>query len=559
MSMTTSRVTSIAQAPSRLSAGIASIRQKAALASAKTTQPEYCQSFGNRLSEIGGQCRWEIIGHALDLWLQDLSPRIDELLHENEGVIFRRVSIRSVPISRHCWMLGPSFEYAHPTAVICCSESLLLKRIMRVILQHTFLGEKGFELKGIPACDIRLLMDSMAPLQSPRIPYISRSPQEIGYDYNENPWLVCGAGLVIHDSGRSTTLGGVVEVDGVTFGLTAGHALNDALAPQVNTTNKEDVVLFDSDWALESPNESEEEFYFGQDLEDNELIDSEGQSVQYIHRTVSADIPGLKPRVQSLGIVAASVQGSSRDQQTCDWILIELPDVLQNKANAIDVYGQIVHDIEVDPTQRLVKLLTRRGQIHCFGVGSASSIKLLGSEVFIDVWSLYSNDILGNIFLVTIAVYKDANDVQEPGDSGSWAIDLVSNKLLGVVVADCNTTGEIFIMPARAIFADIKLRLQATELRLPRYRPGHPPIPTKIPTPTTDRSATIEQVKSQLAQQPTPLASPANDKDYYEQLASTTDDDLMKGISKASKSPWNSYKAGGSSLKTGSSSHEVRI
>ena len=497
MSTMTSRVTSIMQTPSRLSAGIASIRQRVAVASTKSTQPEFCQSFGGQLSDIGGQCRWEIVGYALYQWLQDLSRRIDELLHENQGVIFKRFSIRAVVISRHCWMLGPSRDCAHPTAVICCSERILLKRIMRVILQHNFLGEKGFELKGIPACDVRLLMDPMAPLQSPTIPYIGRKPQETGYDYDEDPWLVCGAGLVLHDSGRSTTLGGVLEVDGTTFGLTSGHVLNDALAPQVNTTNKQEIVLCDSDWALESPNESEEEFYFGQDLEDNELHDSEGQSVQYIHQTVSADIPGLKPRVQSLRILAASVQDSNRSQQACDWVLIELPEGLQNKINTTGGdENLIVHDIEVDPQERLVRLLTRRGPIHCDGAGSASSIKLLGSEVFIDVWSLYSDVVPGNIFLKTIAFYKDANDVQEPGDSGSWAIDSMSKKLLGMVIADCKTTGEIFIMPAKAIFADLKLRLQASEVRLPRGRPYHPHIPNELVAPTAGYLSMEKQASS---------------------------------------------------------------
>lgn len=404
MKTMTSRVTSIIQTPSRLSAGIASIRQRVAVASTKPTQPEFCQSFGHTLSDIGGQCRWEIIGFALDLWLQDLSRRVDELLHENQGVIFKRFSIRAVVISRHCWMLGSSMDSAHPTAVICCSEPLLLKRIMRIILQHKFLGEKGFDLKGIPACDVRLLGDAITPLQISTTPSISQRPQATGYNpLLQDLYIDWGAGLIIHGSGRSNTLGGVIEVDGTTFGLTAGHVLNDGPAPQINTNNNQDLVVYDSDWALESPSESEEDYTFDQEPEENELSDCEEQSVQYIMETAYAKIrvPGLYPRVQSVRIVAASVQDISGSQQACDWVLIELPDVLQNNSNAFkNIYdGQIVHDIEIDPPRGRVMLLTRRGQIDCVGAGSASSIKPLGSENFIDVWSLYSDDVLGNSLL----------------------------------------------------------------------------------------------------------------------------------------------------------------
>ena len=553
----TSKVTSITQAPSRLSAGIASIRQKAAVASAKPTQLEFCQSFGNKLSDIGGQCRWEIIGHALDLWLQDLSRRIDEVLHENQGVIFKRFSIRAVVVSRHCWMLGPSIDYAHPTTVICCSEPLLLKRIMRAILQHKFLGERGFDLKGIPACDVRLLMERMTPLQIPTTPFIGRSSLATSTDPDEDNCLICGVGLVVHDSGRSTTLGGVLKVDGATFGLTAGHVLNDALAPQVNTTNNQDIVLYDSDWALESPNGSEGVYSYDQELEENEPPECEERSVQYIHETVYTDIPGLKPRVQSLRVVAASVQDSSRSQQACDWVLIELPDALQNIANAISGYDRIVHDIEIGPPQGRVILLTRRGQINCIGAGSASSIKLLGSETFIHVWSLFSNSSLGNTSPKITTVYEDANDVQEPGDSGSWAIDCVSNKLLGVVVADCNTTGEAFIVPAEAIFTDIKLRLPASEVRLPRYRPNHSPIPTQIPTPAwhpSGRKLEVSQPTQKLK-----ILSAVDDPIPLERSALKGDKEPSEDTIKELSSAWKSSRSSGSKLNTDRVSHQVRI
>ena len=281
----TSHVTPITQAPPRLAAVIASIRHTAAVASTKTTRPEFCQSFGNELSPIGARCRWVIKGYALKLW-QDLSRRVDELLHEKQGVIYKRFSKRDQPITRHCWMLGPSMDCAHPTAVILCNESVLLKRIMRIILEHNFLGDQGFDLKGIPACNVRLLWDAVTPLNDPTTSYTGPSSEAKGHDPDEYSCFICSSGLIHHDSGRSATLGGVLEVEGTTFGLTAGHVLNDALAPQVNTIDNQDIILYDSDWALESPNESEEEDSFGQELEENEPSDREERLQQYVHEAV---------------------------------------------------------------------------------------------------------------------------------------------------------------------------------------------------------------------------------------------------------------------------------
>ena len=159
--------TPVTKPASRLSAGIATIKHKAAVISCKATKSEFCDSFGDKLSDLGGQCRWAMIGHGLQLWLHDLSQRINELMYENEGVIFKGFSIRGVMITRHCWMLGPTIDYAHPTVVICCDKSLLLKRFMRVILKQGVLGEKGFVLKGIPACNVRLLGPATTPPAKP--------------------------------------------------------------------------------------------------------------------------------------------------------------------------------------------------------------------------------------------------------------------------------------------------------------------------------------------------------------------------------------------------------
>ena len=174
----TSILSPISKSPSRFSAGIAAVKHKAAVISSKGTAPKFCHSFGDQLSDLGGQCRWTITQQALDVWLYDLSFRIDEVLRENEGAIYKKICIRDTAISRHCWMLGPTKDCAHPTAVICCDKTILLKRIMRIILKQDFLREKGFVLKGMAACVVRHLGATITPpiTPSPSRSLISPSP-----------------------------------------------------------------------------------------------------------------------------------------------------------------------------------------------------------------------------------------------------------------------------------------------------------------------------------------------------------------------------------------------
>lgn len=61
----------------------------------------------------------------------------------------------------------------------------------------------------------------------------------------------------------------------------------------------------------------------------------------------------------------------------------------------------------------------------------------------------------------------------DSGDSGSWVISPSNNKLLGVIIADGSKTEEAFVVPAKAIFADIQAGLGAKEVRLPRCFAGN--------------------------------------------------------------------------------------
>ena len=135
------------------------LKNKAPLATVERTDPAFENSFGDQLSDLGGRRRWVLVGLGLQKWHHDLRGRVDEVLRENEGEIYKGRSIRGTPTTRHCWMLGYDKSCAQPTVVISCNQSALLKRTFRVVSQHGVLKAAKFALKAIPFCDLRLRTD----------------------------------------------------------------------------------------------------------------------------------------------------------------------------------------------------------------------------------------------------------------------------------------------------------------------------------------------------------------------------------------------------------------
>ena len=138
---------------------IIALKNKAPLAGAERTDPAFENSFGDQLSDLGGRRRWVLVGLALQRWHKDLRDRLDEVLRENQGEIYKGRGIWGSGMVRHCWMLGYDKTCAQPTVVISCSQSNVLKRTYRVISQHGVLKAAKFALKAIPSCDLRLRMD----------------------------------------------------------------------------------------------------------------------------------------------------------------------------------------------------------------------------------------------------------------------------------------------------------------------------------------------------------------------------------------------------------------
>lgn len=137
---------------------ILALKNKAPLTTGEPTDPAYENSFGDQLSDLGGRQRWLVVGLALHKWQRDLRDRVEEVLKENVGEIYKSQSIRGTATLK-CWMLGYNKTCAQPTVVISCNQTTALKRTYRVISQHGVLKAAKFALKAIPFCDLRLRMD----------------------------------------------------------------------------------------------------------------------------------------------------------------------------------------------------------------------------------------------------------------------------------------------------------------------------------------------------------------------------------------------------------------
>lgn len=111
----------------------------------RPTRAEYEQSFGEKLSDLCGRCRWHIAGNVASLWpgLPDTGLRdtIQEALKSPEKGIYKGMSVRQ-DILLECYMIGYSQACAHPTIAICHPVQAVLARSVKVI--STFVKQASY-------------------------------------------------------------------------------------------------------------------------------------------------------------------------------------------------------------------------------------------------------------------------------------------------------------------------------------------------------------------------------------------------------------------------------
>ena len=508
---------------------ILALKNKAPLAAAERTDPAFENSFGDQLSDLGGRRRWVLVGLALQRWDHDLRHRVDEVLRENEGEIYKGWSIRGTKAVRRCWMVGHDKTCAQPTVVIACSQSKILKRSYRAVSQHGVLKTAKFALKAIPFCDLTTRMDRRVSFFSGEDytldnngdirrddhghPTSSHTPgledqykhdqkyqtmalkeqngeserhqrtvdedEELEKDSmgitllnetvpvqqdmeiaDENcvPLRFGAEEIFVPESGRPTTLGGFIMVDGVCFGLTTAHAFtqeDEGLDPRSIAGSKAQLPLYDSDWADEDSSDD--------NADDDALYPHEEphQERQLKRRRKSMNVEDqtyYTTAWNSLHIIAKSRLTSTNG---LDWALCELGDWGKYAINGVYLRpelrsaGMPEHLLfkNIKNTAPLGKVLvaTRRGAIPGIGTGSDCSIKLAQDDKYRHVWSVELEESLSS------------------GDSGSWVVDAETGDVYGMIVAGSTELREEYIIPAADVGQDICRVLRADSVRLPSY------------------------------------------------------------------------------------------
>ncbi|PQE19035.1 Ankyrin repeat domain-containing 52 protein [Rutstroemia sp. NJR-2017a WRK4] len=281
---------------------------------------------------------------------------------------------------------------------------------------------------------------------------------------------LCGLQISVSTHGhvRSATIGGLISIrekDG-TFrmvGITAGHflAAEQYDECQVDGGDLEEDLADD----LDDEFSDDDVFEIDLDLVDTKaLTSSEPGDTQYERSEKFESI---------IGHVYMASQDDLEDQPNLDWALftienslLYLPNVVtKHEIARINCVG--IHEVEVE--RNVVLMTAMSGPVS--GILSRS-------------WSLSSRSRLGVTVLIT-------STVLQPGDSGAWVVDDITNEVYGHVVAS-DVFGRAYVVPINDIFEDIKRRLSLEMVTLPLgyaiYEP-RPDIPAhSVGTPAGSRN-----------------------------------------------------------------------
>ena len=366
----------------------------------RPTDLTYQDSLGLPLSDIFGHKRWTVVGTGLRKWEkkpEDLRQRIQELICENEGEIYKGQSIRATATTYHCWMMGHNAGSARPTVVISHSARFILKRTMKVILRNGVLKVHGFELKGCPSCDLRLLNN----LPIAQLTHFTL-PQRF-------PISLSGAQLSIGNLTRKATIGGVLILDGTYHGVTVAHAFTEDSRPTEQNSFNNNRVLYDSDWAEDSSEDEDGGMELGLDNATEasaaaSTLERDGDN-QNPTPVVDSSIVLTPSSIETFRVTSISsryplhdVEGSPFDG--VDWAIFKISNSQYHGMNGVLLNGLenswlYFEDVSKFSPHGSLIIATKSGAVNAIGTGSTSSIKLFGSSRFCNVWSIHPAKILG--------------------------------------------------------------------------------------------------------------------------------------------------------------------
>ena len=464
---------------------------------------------------------------AVERWNTVLMPQVNHALRH-----FYRKNPESVEVSLES--VGPSPQKTEPTVVVVCSSVGKVRAILKKRMGEVFEGPGAFPLKvtrGHVVRSRRSLYDVRRSMADN-----DQDIEAINPEYQERPRNGASIGAWIGDRHLPpVSFGGLVLVDGKSYGMTVHHMLDDPEKDTAPEAANRSSAVPKSQWYAESMGDSsamDDDFSY-------ELSDTESEAYSDTDITSDyddddeddyeepGDIPGIEPGCgygyvvtqpalddvedgfypdsttqdedhldsYTVGDIYAS-SGIRRKHANglvheVDWALFEfaderepddniMPQAQANKSNVPsrkDENAPVLRPTSVAPSSALpgleVQCCARTSGLQTGQILPAlTSVKIYGRTSPSHTYQITS-------LPVDRSSTENPTPMGIPGDSGAWVVDRRHGQLCGHVLAWSQRKQVAYICPMDVLLLDVAQTLEANEVRLPG---GDPVISLKNPS-----------------------------------------------------------------------------
>ena len=164
----------------------------------------------NSSRKFGDEMAWNPAGCVEDKWNTEVKSKVGCVLQDNESRIFKGLRIKK-SYAFHCWMVGTTMNNCLPTVVVFSTMAKVARQAAEVINKSRVLEDFGFCCRWFKATIKQPAGDSE----------VSQEQQGL-----------CGASIIISKnisetvaSARRATMGGIVSINAINYGLTVAHTL----------------------------------------------------------------------------------------------------------------------------------------------------------------------------------------------------------------------------------------------------------------------------------------------------------------------------------------------
>ena len=201
----------------------------------KPTWPNPRNSVGSQCLSVDGLQCWQATGPALEA-IQKLARPIKDLLDKHQELL-EQGEPKPRPIAFHMWMIGKNADVAQPT-IVFSSKSKRQRKYAKALLNDSKL------LDEYPGVAIKTL---------DKMPAVPRSAQGANPASSANCGHVIGGShglcgsLVAFGQTGITTMGGVIFINGVEYGMSAQHARFETTQDLEENESDDETPCFDDD------------------------------------------------------------------------------------------------------------------------------------------------------------------------------------------------------------------------------------------------------------------------------------------------------------------------